>query len=308
MIDPQLVSVILPTKALRARGDVLWRAIESVTSQGGVRAVPLVVVNGQEADPDIVNGLRNDPRIRLMRVKEASLPGALRAGRSAVDTPWFSEVDDDDVLLPGALALRVRTLSDKPEFHAVVTNGFRRDNDKDVLHVPRMEEIERGPLRALIRGNWLLPGSWLCRTEAVDGSLFAGMPDYSECTYMAILFATRFRTLFLPEPTVAWYTDTPASESKSTEYVLSGPGGLERILELNLPDEIRYAFQRKMANALHEVAEVHHRAGLRRKAWEAHVASMRWPGGGRFGLFTLKLLLGPGRSGVYEPRPGPEGL
>lgn len=293
MPDTQAVSVIIPTTGLRSRRDLLRRAIESVTGQQGVRAVPLVVLNGQEAGPELEAGLRSDPRLQVVRLQQAGLPGSLAAGREAVETPWFAELDDDDVLLPGALATRLRALADHPDHDVVVTNGYRRDAGGDFLHVKGMEAVREDPLRALTRQNWLLPGSWLCRTQAVDSSLFQGMPDFLECTYLAIQFATRFRTLYLPDPTVAWYTDTPDSVSKSSAFVRAGPRGLRRILELDLPPHVRAIYRCRMAEALHAAADRSQRDGQMGHAWRYHFRSLLWPGGIRYLLYTRRLLLRP---------------
>jgi glycosyltransferase involved in cell wall biosynthesis len=181
------VSVVIPTLGLRERATSLRRAVESVLDQCGARAVPLVVLNGAQSCPDVERWLRAEPRVRLLTRDEGNLPAALLAGREAVDTPYFATLDDDDLLLPGALALRLRALQERPDRAAVVTNGYRRDRFGDVLHIASgrgahdpHREIERDPLRALLRRNWLLPGSWLGRTDAVGASLFHGMPRYLE--------------------------------------------------------------------------------------------------------------------------------
>jgi hypothetical protein len=264
----------------------------------------LVVINGQETDPNLEEELLANPQIRVERLGEASLPAALRAGWAAVDTPWFSELDDDDVLLPGALATRLRALGNHPEHDVVVTNGYRRMADQDVLHVESMEDVRADPLRALVRKNWLLPGAWLGRTEALEVGVFEGMPKYLECTYLAIRFVTEFRTLFLEEPTVVWHTDTPASASKSPEYLLSAPSSLHRILELELPPDIHAVFGERLAPALHEVAEWYRSSGQGWAAWKFHLASLASPGGRRYLPYSLKLLVGSWR--VSSPGADPE--
>jgi len=48
------VNVIMPTLARSARAPLLRRALASVAGQAGVRAVPIVVLNGAERDPGLV--------------------------------------------------------------------------------------------------------------------------------------------------------------------------------------------------------------------------------------------------------------
>ncbi len=293
MAEQRSVSVIIPTMGLRARADLLWRSIENVLDQESVNGVPIIVLNGQEPDPEVEMRLASNPRVRVVRLETASLPASLEAGRGAVDTPWFAELDDDDFFLPGALALRVKSLEDHPGEDVVVTNGYRGEPSGEILHVESMDEVARDPLRALTHQNWLLPGSWLCRTETVDLSLFQRIPPFLECTYLAICFATRVRTMYLQEPTVVWNTGTPASASKSPDYVLSAPKSLQRILELDLPTDIKAEYERRMSAALHDGADWHHSNGETRKAWSLHMASLRWPGGLRYLPYTRHLLLKP---------------
>ena len=108
------VSVVIPTLGQREREAWLRRAVASVLDQRGVRAVPLVVLNGAQPSPAVECWLRAEPRLRLVTREEANLPLALLAGRRAVDTPFFATLDDDDQLLPDALALR----------RELIANGF----------------------------------------------------------------------------------------------------------------------------------------------------------------------------------------
>lgn len=288
------VTVIVPTLALRARAALLRRALATVRAQAGVRAIPLVVVNGTERDPVLLRELRADPGVRVIVLDDADLPAALCAGRAHVDTEFFGGLDDDDELLPDALSLRVRALADDEACAAAVSNGFRRNGaGADVLHVPDAEAVDADPLRALIRINWLLPGSWLCRTASVGVSMFDGMPKYLECTYLALRFALDGRMRFLASPTVIWNTDTPASQSRSRAYVLGQVPALERILALPSPPEVRAAFRTRLSVARHAIADLHLHEGSRDEAWRWHLRSLRGPGGWRFLPFTRHLLRSP---------------
>jgi glycosyltransferase involved in cell wall biosynthesis len=288
--DVEAVSVIMPTRVLKERGALLRRALESVLAQQGVRVVPLVVINGPAVDPALATELRADRRLRVATLEQADLPAALRAGRSLVDTVWFAELDDDDVLLPGALAARVRALEERPECQAVVTNGLIRDSRGDSLHVPDASIVQRDPLRALLKRNWLLPGSWLCRTESVGLGVFEGMPRFAECTYLAIRLATKHQMRFLDSPTVVWHTDSPLSVSRSRDYVLGQGAALRRILELELPSDVRAAYRTRVSSAYHEVARLHLREGTLREAWRWHIQSLGESGGWRYVPFARRLV------------------
>ncbi|MGQ0702620.1 MAG: glycosyltransferase [Gemmatimonadales bacterium] len=286
------VSVIIPTTALPERADLLRAAVQSVLDQEGVHPVPILVVNGPGADATLRRELAADARLRVLERAEASLPGALAAGRAAVDTPWFAALDDDDLLLPGALRVRVNTLLARPECHVVVTNGFERRRSGDRLHVPDPAPVRRDPLRAVVRYNWLLPGSWLGRRDAIGPDLFAGMPKFLECTYLAIQFSTAFRMVFLETPTVVWRVNTPRSVSHSTEYLLGQDQALRELLRLKLPADVRAVFERRLGTALHSRAVWHARAGQWRNAWRWHLRSLAAPAGWRFLSFTFRLVAG----------------
>lgn len=295
----QSVTVIFPTLARRDRGPSLRRAIASVLAQEGVRAVPLVVINGSEKDPELVRELTADPRLRVTLVEDRDLPGALRAGRELVDTPWFSRLDDDDLMLPGALALRVAALETRPGLDAVVTNGYRRSATGDTLHVTDSAAVQRDPLSALLRGNWLLPGSWLCRTDAIGPEIFRDAPHWLECTYLAVKLASGGRMIFLEQPTVAWHTDVPGSESKSLGWSLGEADSLARILELDLPEPFRDGIRRKIAVACHSAAGRLLATGNPRDAWRWHLRSLRERGGWRYLVYSRRVL-----AALWSRKPG----
>lgn len=284
------VTVVVPTLARRERAVGLFRAIASVVSQRGVRAVPLVVVNGAHRDPELVRALRADSRLRVLERDAAGLPGALRAGREAVDTECFATLDDDDTLLPGALARRRDALHERPDCDVVVTNGYRRRGDLNVLHVAAGAEVERDPLRALQRGNWLLPGSWLGRSDRVGARLFDGMPPYLECTFLALRFATAHRMRWLPEPTVVYTVNSPLAESGSRAYLLGQADALRALLALELPAHARRWVRACVAHACHAAADAELHAGRTRSAWHWHAATLREPGGWRHLSFARHLL------------------
>lgn len=287
----QAVTVVVCTRGLGARADLLRGAIDSVASQTGVRGVPLVVLNGPDRDPVVEHMLRADRRVRLLTLDAASLPDALLAGRAAVDTPWFATLDDDDHLLPGALALRVRALERRPDYSVVVTNGYRHDGATSTPNVPLGEgaAVSADPLRALLRRNWLLPGSWLCRSDAVHASLFEGMPRYLECTWLAMRFATEHRMLWLDEPTVVYRVGSPAAESLSAEYLGGQMDALRRLLALRLPDDVRRELRRRVAAAYHDASRARLHAGALGDAWRLHARSLAERGGWRFVPYTRHL-------------------
>lgn len=274
-------------------------AVESVLLQDDVQPIPLVVLNGTRASPAVERWLRRDERIRLIALEQADLPTALRVGRAAVDTPYFGSLDDDDELLPGALAHRVELLEhgdrgdDPSPADVVVTNGYRREDGTDRLNVPADAAVAADPLRSLLEANWLLPGSWLCRSSTVHEELFDGMPRYLECTYLAARFATGYEMRWSGRPTVAYRLGSPGAESRSRGYVVGQADALRRILELPLPADVERDFRRRIAVAYHGAAEYDRRSGDFGAAWRWHLASLRSPGGWRYLPYTRRLIGSP---------------
>ncbi len=289
-VKPREIGVIMPTLGTPQRGPLLRRALRSVLSQEGVRAVPIVVLNGSGVDPGLRDELRGDPRVRTLVLPCADLPAALLAGRRLVEQDWFAELDDDDELLPDALRLRLEALESRPDCGAVVTNGYRRNGNRDVLHIADVEAIEADPLRALLDLNWLLPGSWLCRTESIPESVFAGVPRYLECTFLAVRLAGATRLCFLAAPTLVYHDDTPGSESKSPRYVLGQEQALRRILDLELPADVRRSFALRLAPACWAAAILHARSGELAEASRQWARGLGYPGGWRLIPRAPKLL------------------
>ncbi|UCF20663.1 MAG: glycosyltransferase family 2 protein [Gemmatimonadota bacterium] len=288
--DAKAVTVIIPTRALRERAAVIRRAIDSVLSQAGVRAVPLIVVNGTGRDPELVQAMTSDPRLRVLCQEEAGIPAALRAGRQVLDTPWFADLDDDDLFLPGALALRVDALEKRPDCCAVITNGYRRSAAGDVLNAPDDLDVEADPMRALIRRNWLLPGGYLCRTEAVEPAAFEGMPRYLERTYFALWLLTHCQIIWLKQPTVVYHLETPQAEWRSRKAGLAQADALRQILTLELPADVRAVFRARVGRACHAASDREYREGALREAWRWHLRSLRESGGWRFLPYSRHLL------------------
>lgn len=285
------IAVIVPTLARRERAHLLRRALDSVVGQTGVQVRPIVVINGGEADPKLTAQLEADERLDVIRRRDAHLPAAYQAGRARIATTWFASLDDDDLLLPGALATRLAAFETDPGLDVVVTNGLCVEAQSERLAAPDFARVAADPSTALLAGNWLLPGSWLCRSGTVGADLFAGMPRYGECTYLAVQFATRYRTGFIATPTVAWHVGTPGAESRSPAYTLGQPAVLRRLLELDLPRHLRSGFRRRLAGAHHNIASQALAAGRVRDAWRDHLRSLTAaPCGLKYLPYTLRLL------------------
>ena len=285
--------MIIPTVALAERSDHLRRAIDSVLEQQDVDALPLVVVNGTKADRELVGELGRRDDIHLVSLATANLPAALRTGRALVRSPWFAELDDDDVLLPNALATRMRVLAGNPALGVVVSNGIIRGGaEGDLPAILDTTLTAADPLSALDAATWLSPGGALFRTSAVATELFDGVPQYLEWTYLAVRLAQSCNLAFIPEPTFVRHIDSPFSVWASDSCRLGLPAAIERVLTLDLPPRLRHVFETRLTAACHEAAVLHLRHGRVGSAITWHLRSLNTVRGWRYLPFTRKLLLG----------------
>ena len=287
--DPA-VTIIIPTRGLRERAASLAAAIESAWRQCDVHPVVIVVLNGPRRDPAVECALRADPRLTLAVRETAGLPAALAVGRAMVRTPWFTALDDDDLLVPNALSLRQQALDRHPDCAAVVTNGWRRSGAGDALHVAPTEHVSADPIRAMLAHNWLLPGSWLCRTDRIGIDVFEAMPDFLECTYLGLRLASEHRILWLDTPSVIYTVGSPSAASGSRAYVLGQVAALRRIVALRLPADVRRTLRSRIAGAYHGAADHEREVGALGAAWRWHVRSLLQPSGWRYVPFTRHLV------------------
>jgi glycosyltransferase involved in cell wall biosynthesis len=282
----------MPTRALNERAEYIRRALDSVRRQRGVRAVPLVVVNGGRADPAVLHALRTDRAIRLLELTVASLPRALAAGRRAVDTATFAELDDDDVLLPEALGARLHVLEKDADVDAVVANGFIRAGGSEQRAIDGTAAVAADPLGALRIGNWLSPGAALFRTASIPPELFDALPQYLEWTYLATRLAQTYNLHFLDEPSFVHYVDTPLGVWNSADCTLGLPAAIQTLLMLELPTDLRRVFSRRHTDACHRAAAAQFRDGRVGAALRWHWRCINSESGWRYIPFTRKLLTG----------------
>jgi len=250
---------------------------------------PIVVVNGPNCDPELLDALARRRNIRLVRRTEAGLGGAIAAGRELVDAPYFAELDDDDLLLPGALAARLERMDDDPSVDAVITSGYLRGNLGDVLNMANIAACADDPLRAAVDRMWLKPGAGLFRTASVPAAYFEAMPPYLEWTYLALRLALERRVAFLDAPTFVYSEDTPRSLSKSSEYVRRQPAAIRSLLRLPLPPDVRRAFWKRYVAALHGASVNGLGEGRKTEAWKWHLRTLLHLYGWRYVTYTRHL-------------------
>jgi len=270
------VDVIIPTLAEKSRGDGLRRAIESVVSQDGVSATPLVIINGQRADPELQAELSAKQGIALHCQAEASLPLAIATGRRYVTSDFFSFLDDDDYYLPHALSKRSEPMIADPAVDFVVANGQSRKSDGTLVSTYRdMRAFSDDPFLGLARTNWLASCGGTFRTSSVEDAIFSDVHKYHEWTLIAhrLLIAGK-QPAFIDDKTFV-ISETPDSLSRSAAFVRAAPAAHRRVLALPLPPDVRSALQEKYSDAMHSVSELELRQGNRWRACRAHFESIK---------------------------------
>jgi glycosyltransferase involved in cell wall biosynthesis len=280
------ITVVIPTTCRTVRADMLRRAICSAEDQSGVDVHVTVVVNGPHYDSDLLAELQSREHLQVEIRPTPGLPAAIRHGRSTVRTPYFSFLDDDDMLLPDALLTRARVLIDE-EVDVVATNGLAGTGP----FIQQTTGVEEDPLGALLRGNWLASCGALFRTASVGLDLFDGRTHHYEWTMLAFRLARAgLRIRFLDVPTYRIFV-TENSQSRADAYFRAEPRFLESLMQYEMEPRHRRALHRKYLGSLHSLAERCVRKGDISAAWQNHLRSMAGSQGLKYIVFTRHLLL-----------------
>ena len=283
------ISVIIPSLANSSRAALLERAIGSVLSQEGVRAIPIVVVNGGRHDPVLLDSLKRRTDIRCVHFSYGGLPEARLRGRISVDTPFFANLDDDDELLPNSLVTRLRPMQQDEKIDVVVSNGFRDMGNGRSITDPKINRFQTNPLDGLMEACWLNESGGLFRTETIGREFFENLPPVVEWTYIAFQLAQSRNIHFMDVQTFIKH-DTPQSLSKSKEYHLQHPYVLRDMLQRPMPDAIRAKLTQKHVAALHLTSTILLEMGDFRTAWRFHLQSLGHRGGLQYLLYTRHIL------------------
>jgi hypothetical protein len=269
------------------------RAIASIQSQG---AAALVVINGDRFDASARRRLERLPGIRVLHVSEAGLPNAIHAGRCGVARKFFAFLDDDDYLVPGAIAIRESFLEQHPEIDVVVANGSREEWGPDTRLFESQAELDRirkDPLAALLSANWLTPCGALYRSDTVQPEVFLNLTQYVEWTDLAFRLIEHCHVEFLLESTFV-QSDTPGSLSKQPNQTRFALALHERMANKTRTREQRRLLAQRICGLHHRIAEEELAANNRSEALHHHLRSLlHAPSTGvRYLAYTRKFLTG----------------
>lgn len=287
-----IVSVIIPTIAIKEKGLLLRRAIESIRRSSTNSVKIIAVVNGSRADPDICNWLKCQPDVQYERLATPSSPLAIFRGRELVQTPFFSMLDDDDEYLVGGTDLKLSAFEVHPEADIVVTSGYRQINDVTTPVMNSIERVPLAPLSLLFEFNWLSSCNSLYRSSSFPLAFFEHSHPYAEWTWLAFKLALEDKQIAaINEPTFRIH-DTPGSLSKSKSYRNVYQSLYQRMLKLQPPPDVVRAIKMRMSSDWHDQSARALSGGERLNAFAFHLRSLILPGGLRYLAFTRRLIPG----------------
>lgn len=292
MPNKEQVSVIIPTLAENSRFELLKRCVASIRNSTTGGCLIIAVVNGSRFAPEVVEWLREQRDVRLIMEKTPSLPNALRVGREAVETPYFSTLDDDDEYLPGSTDRKIQTLRANPETDLVVTNGLNNWGGKEALHYSQLSRVPEDPLGSLFDSNWLASCNALYRSDRVTPVYFEDSHPFAEWTWLAFRLGLHGKKIAALDEPCFRYNQTPHSLSQSTSYQEAYPSLFARMLASEPPPRIRKLIQRRLSAALHDRSAALLQRGDRAAALTAHLQSLLLPGGSRYLTYTRRLIPG----------------
>lgn len=285
------ITIVIPTAGHAARRASLFQAIESILSQSGVRALPLVVLNGTGYDPEIRELLENRSDIQLVYLAEGSVVRARYEGRDLVRSPYFGCLDDDDYYLPGALAARHAILQSDEACGLVVSNGYYQSSTGQEPYLTDLPGDMDDPGKDLFRQNWLASSGGLFRSSQITLDFFDPDQKYFEWTLTAFrLVQAGIKVRFLDQPHMI-INDTEASLSKALSYYEEHPKLWQRIQSENRSSSLRRPIRQKLARSHHELSSKYRKLGQRRKAWAHHLESMGTLYGLRYLPYTRHLFV-----------------
>jgi glycosyltransferase involved in cell wall biosynthesis len=285
------IEIIIPTTATLARKASLLEAIDAVHCQQSVSATAIVVVNGSVYDQELYTQLQNRSDIRFHYESVGSLPNALRVGRTLVRAEYFGFLDDDDLLLEGALAAR---LAEMAEADVVVGNGYIDSEGEQRLLRTSFRRCAGKPfgklLSELLRLNWLASCGGLYRTRSIGVEFFTELPKYFEWTYVGFnLVYQQKRIRFVSRPTFH-VRDSSTSLSKEAGNPEALVDFLKMLRNKPMHRSLRKALTVKLGSAYHSLSEQALCSGSLATAMILHLKSLNCRENLKYLSYSARLL------------------
>ncbi len=284
------ISVIIRTRGDDSRRASLRRAIDSVLEQEGVQARCIVVFNAVPSTKLPPELEEPNPNILLLSMAREDKALATSVGRAAVQTKYFTFLDDDDELLADSLAYRVRFLERDRSLDCLATNGeYVIDGaSRPALVVKSGSATDYAD--EILRGrNWLASCGAVFRTHTICQEFFEHLPVHFEWTVIGFRIAVRRKVKYVNVPTYRIYS-TPDSQSKIPNYVDTPPEIVDDMHRWNDAYRRLPLLLRRRAVANHEACSHYRLNGNFARAWHYHWKSLSNVFGLDYVPYTLLLL------------------
>lgn len=162
MSSPE-IAVVIPAYN---QAQFLPDAIDSVLGQSFINFELVVVDDGStDETPQVLASIR-DPRVRVVRQKNAGLAGARNTGIRETSAPLLTFLDSDDLFMPDSLAVLHAYLQQHPDVGLV--SGGRKLIGPDGTVLREITRSTGHELKDLLLNNPFAVGSWLLRRDWVD--------------------------------------------------------------------------------------------------------------------------------------------
>jgi glycosyltransferase involved in cell wall biosynthesis len=202
------VSVIVPTY-----GRAAWceQAVRSALAQEGVDVEVVVALDGEQEETRRRVEALGDSRVRVVAHAHAGHGATRNLGLGAATADLVAFLDDDDALLPGALAARAGALARHPDAVLVyglpvATDAAGREEPGGRARAARGAETCEARLEAFLRGRPTpFASAVLARRAAVDraGRFDADLPVGEDWAF-SLRLAAEGPFVFLPTATVLY--------------------------------------------------------------------------------------------------------
>ncbi|MFV0463772.1 MAG: glycosyltransferase family 2 protein [Nostocoides sp.] len=276
MPDGRALTIVVPTYR---RPGMLGQCLASIRDQSFTDYNVLVCDNAADRVTASVVTSMGDPRFTyLPRSENLGILHNVFDGLQRARTPLVMEVDDDDYLLPGALAALVDPFTARPDLAVsfsrltlVDGSGKPRPAAEWSRYVPPMPRIGAGvvqPFTALAAAGLVYLVSAVLRRDAIDWSFSPHRYQTAYDRYL-VLAASRggSAAYFVDEPLVAYRVhDASEAQQRPAALLSNGVRVLEDELVLRRPEE-RHAIADALLTGRLQLVRAFVAEGNLRSAW-----------------------------------------
>lgn len=251
----------------------------------------MVIINGEQYDPELRARLERDHRIRVHYRTEASFPNAVIEGRRLVETEYYGFLDDDDILLEESVCSRIRRFHQNHSLDVVVGNGYKYDQLGFPNNGEMIRSLEADPFEHLVKFNWLASCGGLYKTDSIGVSYFEDSVMYYEWTYLAFRLALSKKIGFVGEPTYKIFSSA-VSLSKTDQSIEGQLGLITKLKRLNVSDrKAKVLLDQFFCQCYHTLSDHYRLRNDSAKAWKYHLRSLSTSYGLRFIPYSRHLLM-----------------